>query len=104
MKRALDLLYCHLIGAGPELHWDPHVRVHILQRPPPQVRGDPNGMTDRIIKLGSFEDQLTSFILIRSDCFSHSVTNPPACCSTTAVNNQSVTVLTLNNNQSTPGK
>ncbi|XP_047451757.1 myelin regulatory factor isoform X3 [Mugil cephalus] len=32
-----------------------------------------------------------------------STTPAPACCSTTAVNNQSATVLTLSNNQSTPG-
>lgn len=73
LKHTLDPLYCHLIGAGPELHWDPHARDYIVQRPPPLHYvsgefGDYEKLTQDIVNMSI--NYLDLIIL------SHSLTNP----------------------------
>lgn len=51
-------------------------------------------------QLSLLSSSVNSFAYLISFSF---LKTPPACCSTTAINNQSATVSTMSNNQSTPG-
>lgn len=51
-------------------------------------------------QLSLLSSSVNSFAYLISFCF---LKTPAACCSTTAINNQSAAVSTMSNNQSTPG-